>query len=591
MLIVAIIAAASAPTGASASGATDWPSYLGGPLHDSFTSDAQITKGGAAHLALAWKWTPTAGTLSGQPAGGLYASPSVVNHRIYIGANTGDFYALDEGTGKAVWKRFLGFQPDLGCPATGFVSTATVLDPTGTGASPLVYVAAPDGNLYALDGNTGSTVWQSVIVTPSTTVNDAFNWSSPTIVGDRIYVGFSSNCDLPFIRGGLAEFDRLTGARLATFYSVPAGSVGGGVWTSAAVASTGVFIATGSGGSQTVGDSYSVVRLDPLSLARLEGWIVPLAQQAAGDADFGSSPIIFHATVGGAETELVGACNKDGIFYAFASGDLSSPVWSSTVGVATSDGGSSCLAGGIWDGSRLYLAGNDTTIGGTAFQGAIRQVDPATGAPVWERGLSANVLGAPSENGAGVIAAATFDYIPSGLTNQTYLLDSDTGAVLATINNANATEFGQPVFADQYLFLTTTDSIFAYTPDSQAPPVPSGALQGDPHGPGGSSSPRTCAGRAATIIGTAGADVLRGTAHADVIVALGGNDVVRGAGGNDLVCGGTGRDRLYGGTGNDRLYGGVGQDRLYGGTGRDRLDGGAGRDLLRGGPGRDLQRQ
>src|SRR5919204_2644107 len=66
----------------------------------------------------------------------------------------------------------------------------------------------------------------------------------------------------------------------------------------------------------------------------------------------------------------------------------------------------------------------------------------------------------------------------------------------------------------------------------------------------------TCHGHAATIVGTAGDDVLVGTPGPDVIVAKGGADVVRGGGGNDIVCGGGGRDRLHGGGGADQLYGG-----------------------------------
>jgi uncharacterized delta-60 repeat protein len=100
-------------------------------------------------------------------------------------------------------------------------------------------------------------------------------------------------------------------------------------------------------------------------------------------------------------------------------------------------------------------------------------------------------------------------------------------------------------------------------------------------GPGSGRSagavPR-CAGRRATIVGTAGRDVLRGTKRADVIVALGGNDVVRAAQGNDIVCGGSGNDTLTGGSGRDRLLGGPGSDRLTGGAGRDTCLGGSGRD-------------
>jgi Ca2+-binding RTX toxin-like protein len=86
----------------------------------------------------------------------------------------------------------------------------------------------------------------------------------------------------------------------------------------------------------------------------------------------------------------------------------------------------------------------------------------------------------------------------------------------------------------------------------------------------------------ATIVGTAGPDVLNGTPNPDRIAGLGGNDLLRGLGGADVLCGGGG---------NDRLLGGRGRDRLLGQAGRDLLRGGPGRDVLRGGPGRDTQIQ
>ena len=52
----------------------------------------------------------------------------------------------------------------------------------------------------------------------------------------------------------------------------------------------------------------------------------------------------------------------------------------------------------------------------------------------------------------------------------------------------------------------------------------------------------TCGGRAPTILGTAGNDVIDGTNGPDVIVALGGADTVRGLGGNDRICGNGGDD-------------------------------------------------
>jgi hypothetical protein len=72
--------------------------------------------------------------------------------------------------------------------------------------------------------------------------------------------------------------------------------------------------------------------------------------------------------------------------------------------------------------------------------------------------------------------------------------------------------------------------------------------------------PPRCAGRPATIVGTAGRDTLRGTSGRDVIVGLGGNDVIEGRGGNDVLCGGRGRDTLRGGPGRDVVRGGPGRD-------------------------------
>ncbi|KRC56986.1 MULTISPECIES: calcium-binding protein [unclassified Nocardioides] len=119
--------------------------------------------------------------------------------------------------------------------------------------------------------------------------------------------------------------------------------------------------------------------------------------------------------------------------------------------------------------------------------------------------------------------------------------------------------------------------------------------------PGAGAAARpTCAGVRATIVGTAGADVLRGTTRRDVIVGLGGNDRILGRGGADIVCGGAGADvivsgttggaRLYGDAGNDRITANGGADKVSGGLGSDEVrgaTGGAGGQQLRGGDGND----
>ncbi len=57
--------------------------------------------------------------------------------------------------------------------------------------------------------------------------------------------------------------------------------------------------------------------------------------------------------------------------------------------------------------------------------------------------------------------------------------------------------------------------------------------------------------QSATIVGTAGIDVLTGTSEEDTISGLGGNDTLNGGAGNDTLDGGAGNDAMSGGSGND----------------------------------------
>jgi RTX calcium-binding nonapeptide repeat (4 copies) len=62
------------------------------------------------------------------------------------------------------------------------------------------------------------------------------------------------------------------------------------------------------------------------------------------------------------------------------------------------------------------------------------------------------------------------------------------------------------------------------------------------------NSRATCAGRAATIVGSPRADRLVGTRRSDVIVGTSGNDRIRANGGNDLICAAPGNDCAAGGS-------------------------------------------
>jgi len=460
VLAPVLLLAAPGPAGATSSRprpstpvTPDWSSYLFATDHAGYNpAAAAITPANAASLVRVWHWQPANRTQTGQPLG-LYSSPVVYGGRVYVGARTGIFYALDETTGTVVWQRPFGWIAGTTCGPEGFTSTATVA-PDPTTGNPAVYVAAPDGYLYAMNASDGSTLWRALVGIPSTTVNDYYNWSSPTVVGGVVYIGIASECDNPLVPGGVIAVDQATGNVIATYHSTPPGKVGASVWGSVLADDNGqIFTSTGNGPTGT--DQVSIMRLalDPVAgtLTKADFWTIPKAQQAA-DSDFGSSPTAFVATLAGVPTEMIGSCNKNGHYYAFRASDIASgPVWDTQIGDAYRKGTGQCDAAAIWDGTRLFAASNSTSIGGVAYKGSIRELDPATGAVLWATGLPGPIIGSPTLDAGGVIAAGAFSSGPGP-----FLLDSNTGALLETLPLSKGKTFAQSIFTNSGLLLATT---------------------------------------------------------------------------------------------------------------------------------------
>jgi len=441
----------------SGTSSINWPTYLFDNQHSSYNSAAtSVTPANAGTLTPVWMFD---GPTKGPPPGVLYASPTVYDGKIYVGSNSGEFYRIDEATGTVDWHENLGTSPHLTCRGKGILSTAAVaIDPT-TGVQ-TVYVGAGDGNVDALRASDGAVLWQTPVNVDSATENDKYNFSSPLVDRGRVYEGISSSCDQPLTRGGLVELDQSTGALIDTYYTVPEGSVGGSIWSSPAVTADGssIFVTTGNGdptAGADQGDSISIVRLDADTLTKQDIWTIP---DPIFDGDFGGSPTLFTATLNNVSTPMVGAMNKDGIYYAWKQDDLASgPVWQNHIGV----GG---VSAAIWDGQHLFVASQQATIGGVTYAGAMRELDPSTGQPLWETPLTAGGVGfgTPTMDGAGVIGVVTYDPTADA-SNVAYLLSASDGSILRTISLTSPT-FAQPVFADQYLFVTdgAAADLYAY---------------------------------------------------------------------------------------------------------------------------------
>jgi outer membrane protein assembly factor BamB len=451
-IISAVLTTAFAATIAtSAAQNSDWPQYLFDNGHSSHNASATaITPANASTLVEDWTFDDPQPTLEGQPIASFYSSPTVFNGVVYIGSNTGNFYALDETTGAVLWQQLLGYSTAITCGSgQGVASTATLATDPVSGAL-TVYVGGGDGYLYALDAATGNIVFRQFVTDIGTTKNTGFIWASPVIIRSKIYLGWASACDHPLIRSGMKSFDQHTGRLLKTFYTLPEGSRGAGVWSTPATDGNSLWITTGNGDSG--GYSYAIVKLTANNLTAQTSWINPLT----GDLDWGSSPTLFQARLNNVKTTMVGANGKDGIFHAFDANHLENgPVWSFPVGTTENFTIGTDLAAAIWDSStrRLFVAGNQTTINSTVFAGSVRAFNPANGSIIWERGLTGGpIMGSPTLNGPGVLAAGTYN-LPTLTANAVYLLDSSNGNILATIPQPNNIIFAQPVFAGNHLFV------------------------------------------------------------------------------------------------------------------------------------------
>jgi polyvinyl alcohol dehydrogenase (cytochrome) len=454
---------AGSGSGAGAAAGADWSAYEHGPAHSSAQfGDTAITTANAGSLHVRWHFVAGPATQPGAPGPRLDGSPVTVAGRVYIGSRTGIFYALNATTGAVVWQHQLDFGSSKACAAKGITGTATVAPDPVTG---VMTVYAPGAHyLYALNAATGTQLWKRAIG-PATAAGEAayYLWSSPTVIGGRIVIGLGANCEQHTARGGVVEVDQHTGALLHTWYDAPSGQPGATVWSSQASDGTSVWATTGDPKTASIFDAYSIVRLSWSTLAKLDEFTV--SAPATADLDFGSSPTLFTANLNGVTTNMVGACNKNGIYYAWKQASLATPVWQRQLGaVAAGDGG--CITSAAYDGpnAKLFVAANQTTVSGKAVPGSVRALNPATGAVIWEKALSCLPDGSPTLNATtNVLAVPT--YSCSGTVKPgVVLFNSQTGAQVGSLSAAGHV-FAQPVFAEGMLLVASeAGDLTAYGP-------------------------------------------------------------------------------------------------------------------------------
>lgn len=397
----------------------DWPDFLlgTGGFND---SEAEITPSTVSRLLLAW---------TAHAAGGISSEPVVVDGTVYWGSWDGYEHANNAATGQMLWSIYLGRKSSPQCyPTTaGVASTATLLSVSIKGKTRLVdFVGGGNAHVYALDAVSGRVLWStSLDWAPGT-----FIWGSPVLFRGHLYIGTASVGMCPATQGHFFQLSAVTGTIERYLDLVPQGCAGGGVWSSPTLdaAADDLYITTSNDVSCAADEPYamSMIELRASTLTILGSWQVPEAW-AAYDGDFGSTPVLFTAQVQGAKRAMVGAVNKNGIFYAFERGKISAgPLWQARLSTPLALGGcSKCPTGDeaavAWDGSHLYAGSSSTDIAGRFCYGSVRALDPSSGAFLWQSCLSIayRVMAPPIVIPGLVIAAAGPDF---------FALDASTGS-------------------------------------------------------------------------------------------------------------------------------------------------------------------
>jgi polyvinyl alcohol dehydrogenase (cytochrome) len=441
-----------------------WSMYLHDVGHSSYNPAEKVINPSTVG-SLMPRWIDRVGGAAGQA---ISTQVVTANGLIYWGDWNGYEHATNPTNPPTdVWTTFLGqtaYNADCSPPQLGVASTATIASVNiGGTMTSVVFVGGGDGTYYALNALTGQKIWSTSF---GATSQGYFAWSSPTLWQGFLYIGIASWGDCPLVQGEFVKVRATTGKIVKTWYPSSDDKpdcIGGGIWSSAAIdkVSNKVYFNTGTTGS-CLQYGEAVIELNASDLSLVGLWQVPVSEQVS-DGDFGASPTLFTATIGGTVHNMVGEQNKNGIYYAFYLDQLvAGPVWETRLADSPDN-----IASSAWDGTRLFLAANNTTLNGTACEASLDSVDPATGAFLWQACLAGGKIDGTvtAVPGLAVVAAGSIIYAvattttPNGVPGQILFSFQDT--------SYNWYYAGPSIFNGVMYAPNSDGNFYAFTPNGQ----------------------------------------------------------------------------------------------------------------------------
>lgn len=440
---------AAAITAAGVMPGGDWMSFL---FNNNDTRNQQastITSSNVNTLHQAW-FLKTGSSVTGQPI--------VLNGTMYFADWNGNVWAASASTGAVKWK----------------VNLKNSISSTVAVSNGLVYVAqGPAGppKVYALSQSDGHVVWVHAFNCSSCTMKAI--WASPEVYNNILYIGTSSTDaqgeNNASLHGKLYALNAATGAKLWSLTT--AGTAGGAaVWGSVVYDPLlkSIYVGTGNSFSKFGTNLYSYSILSVNATSGKVNWFYQVYKNltVGDDKDFGSSPNLFTAKIGGSLHQAVGIPSKNGNYYivdrktgALLETILPTAAKAGAVGVA-----SYYYINGNASNPEIYVPEYTNGPGGFTNSsiccGHLEAIRPSTGKVLWNFTTPSNlVVSSLLIPGAVIVADERGDVYALGLSNHTVLWQTKLVAPI----------YGSPTVAEGHLYVPTafnsnnaTEGIYAF---------------------------------------------------------------------------------------------------------------------------------
>ena len=298
----------------------NWPFYNGGLTGNRFTTMTQITKANVRKVAPKWVFTMP-------NAFGLQGTPVVVDGVMFV-TNANECFALDAGSGRAIWH----FQR----PKTrGLVGNAAGGNNRGVAvAGDKVFMVTDNAHLLALSRSTGEIIWEIEMADWHQNYNAT---SAPLVIGDTVVTGTAGGEE--GVRGFISAYAVATGKRVWRTWTIPnAGEPGSETWKGNGIAHGGaaawftgsydadtdtIFWQVGNpgpdyNGKERGGDnlySDSILALDAKT-GKLK-WHYQTTPHDLWDWDTTETVMLLNTNWQGQPRKLLAQANRNGFFYVF----------------------------------------------------------------------------------------------------------------------------------------------------------------------------------------------------------------------------------------------------------------------------------